>query len=654
MAASGGQVCSTPDCGQPAAFSTRSRPAWCQSCIADLFQRGGVRLATAFAGGRTSWQLTTCLTCQVQAHYRLDYVIDRSRFGEAVCRACYWRGWAAQQRAPWQDQVLALLADHTPAEIAELHPDPAVIEFLEHGWWRPDQIVARLDEAGFDLAGLTAPVTGAGDPVVTCCRACGRLSAERMGDVGFGCSCSRNQRAASPGRVLLADSDDPCLDWWDNELNSEADLATATLRARRSVHWVGPLCGHRFNSPVAGMSVSPTCPTCQSEAFKREQAENARLAALTVRDVPELAQAWADEANPASVSAAAGSLHRFCCPNGHHPRISPRTFLRNGCPHCRADLTRGSGPTLAVAQPEIASQWHPVRNGALTPNDVGPGSRRTVWWLADCCGHEWREAVQDRDKYRRWRCPSCRTFLDSLAWQNPGLASEWSPDNPVSPWQVRPHTSTSFTPQWVCATDPSHTWRAPLSSRSSGAGCPECRISGKSAVELSHFRAAAEVFGSARSGMVLRDDAFTGRNTWTVDIAVDLGDRLLIIEYDGAYWHGSDRDIEVDLRKTRDLLAAGHLVVRLREEGLPTLQIDHCDYLEITVYSAAPHPAVAMSEVLDWVDRQHEPRPRRAADGGRSARLGWKTLRRFSGHEWDTPPTPPCCQPSARVCDADR
>jgi hypothetical protein len=565
-----------------------------------MFDHGGLRLAAPFTGGPRQWQLTTCLTCQVQAHYRLEYVLDRNQVGEAVCRACFWRAWAAGQRAPWQDQILTLLADHTPAHIAESFPDPAVIEFLDHGWWRPEQIVAQFDEVGFDIVGLTAPVTAADDPVVTCCRVCGRLSAQRMADAGFGCPCSRNQRTPRPGRVLLADSGDPCLDWWDNELNSEADLATATLRTRRRVAWVGPLCGHRFTATVADMSETPTCPECRAEAWQREQAENTRLATLSVRDIPDLAEAWADEADPGSVCAADMGLRRFRCPNGHHPRISPSTFLRNGCPHCRAALTRGTGPTLAAAQPEITSQWHPVRNGTLTPNGVGPGSRRAVWWLADCCGHEWQQAVADRDKYRRWRCPNCRTFLDSLAWHNPTLAAEWSPNNPVGPWHVRPHTSTPFTPQWVCATDPSHTWASPLSARSSGAGCPECRTAGKSAVELAHFQAATDVFGAARSGLVLRDGAFTGRNMWAVDIAVDLGDRLLLIEYDGAYWHSSDRDIETDQRKTRDLLAAGHLVVRLREHGLPPLTIDHPHYLELVVYSAAPRPAEVIATVAAW------------------------------------------------------
>ncbi|MFR4757130.1 MAG: zinc-ribbon domain-containing protein [Evtepia gabavorous] len=30
--------------------------------------------------------------------------------------------------------------------------------------------------------------------------------------------------------------------------------------------------------------------------------------------------------------------------------------------------------------PALARQWHPTKNGGLTPAAVAPGSRRRVWW----------------------------------------------------------------------------------------------------------------------------------------------------------------------------------------------------------------------------------------------------------------------------------
>lgn len=280
-------------------------------------------------------------------------------------------------------------------------------------------------------------------------------------------------------------------------------------------------------------------------------------------------------------------LRRFRCPAGYHPRISPLTFLQSGCPSCRGAEPRTSQKNwLADTLPEIADQRHPSRNGKLTAQDVVWDSKRAVWWLADCCGHEWEESPRSRDKYDRLRCPQCRTILGSQAWQDPGLAAEWSPANPVTSWHVPPYATTPFVPELICATNPAHVWTSSLSVRSNGAECPECREAGKSKVELAHHAAAEECFREhAQAPCLLRDKAFTTRKSWSADISADIGGR---VEYDGAYWHREPAKVMTDVRKTADLLAAGYLVVRLREDDLPPLEISSPRYLEVRVYSAAP------------------------------------------------------------------
>ncbi len=192
---------------------------------------------------------------------------------------------------------------------------------------------------------------------------------------------------------------------------------------------------------------------------------------------------------------------------------------------------------LADYQPELVAQWHPTRNGSTTPSDLAWDSKRVVWWFSECCGHEWESSPLDRDKYARLRCPACKSILGSLAWVDPGLAAEWAPDNSVSPWHVRPNATLLFTPSWVCANNTAHVWTSPLSTRRVGAGCPECRETGKSRIELLYHEAALEVFGDARSGVTLTSDEFNSRDRWTADIFVTSGPASIVVEYDGAYWH---------------------------------------------------------------------------------------------------------------------
>ena len=212
--------------------------------------------------------------------------------------------------------------------------------------------------------------------------------------------------------------------------------------------------------------------------------------------------------------------------------------------------------------------------------------------------------MRARDKYQRLRCPRCRTILGSLAWSDPGLAAEWSPANPVTAWHVRPYANTNFVPEWVCATNPDHVWQMSLPSRSVGAECPECRPTGKSRVELDHHAAANELFGDARSNALLREPAFTARKAWTVDVLVTTASGRVAIEYDGAYWHRADAKVHVDTSKSRDLLAAGYHVARLREDDLLPLDIDHPRYWEFRVYARAPRPQDVMTAIHGWLQSQ--------------------------------------------------
>ena len=159
------QLCCVEGCTNTAAFKTRSKPTWCDAHIIETQRIGGLKPLEPFTHP-DDWQLTECLACTVQAHYRFVYTLDKNRYGEPTCRACYWRAWSGNQRA--------LLGDFANLE-------PGVYE----------EAKAFAEENGFDYLGpLSVPSLG-GSPHHVRCRRCGRISAQRLGDIGWGCSCSR-------------------------------------------------------------------------------------------------------------------------------------------------------------------------------------------------------------------------------------------------------------------------------------------------------------------------------------------------------------------------------------------------------------------------------------------------------------------------------
>ena len=53
--------------------------------------------------------------------------------------------------------------------------------------------------------------------------------------------------------------------------------------------------------------------------------------------------------------------------------------------------------SLAEKHPELTKQWHPTKNGELTPNDVTFGSNKKVWWKCDKAeDHEWKASLKNR------------------------------------------------------------------------------------------------------------------------------------------------------------------------------------------------------------------------------------------------------------------
>ena len=56
-----------------------------------------------------------------------------------------------------------------------------------------------------------------------------------------------------------------------------------------------------------------------------------------------------------------------------------QTRTWNGC--SITDTSRRRVGSLADRNPELAKEWHPIKNGDLTPAQVTPGSGKKVWWI---------------------------------------------------------------------------------------------------------------------------------------------------------------------------------------------------------------------------------------------------------------------------------
>jgi hypothetical protein len=118
----------------------------------------------------------------------------------------------------------------------------------------------------------------------------------------------------------------------------------------------------------------------------------------------------------------------------------------SGCPYCSGNRVAQSN-CLATKYPELAKEWHPTRNGDLTPKDVTSGSGRKVWWKCPVTDdHEWEAQVVSRT-HMGSGCPCCENLKavksNCLATTHPVLSKQWHPTK-----------NGSLTPEDVVAPSP--------------------------------------------------------------------------------------------------------------------------------------------------------------------------------------------------------
>ena len=75
-------------------------------------------------------------------------------------------------------------------------------------------------------------------------------------------------------------------------------------------------------------------------------------------------------------------------------------------------ITLAKENSVAMKYPELVADWHPTRNGNVTPDMLAQNSNRRVWWQCHVCGHEWCVSIGNRTANHRG-CPKCASSLRS-------------------------------------------------------------------------------------------------------------------------------------------------------------------------------------------------------------------------------------------------
>ena len=234
------------------------------------------------------------------------------------------------------------------------------------------------------------------------------------------------------------------------------------------VWWKCDECDHEWQDTIHKRNRETWgCSKCRSLAIKR----------------PDLAKEWHPIRNetltPFDVSVGSQQIVWWMCDkNGEYQMSVDERRRLKSCP-CHATNTHNlhEHNNLAAVNPDISKQWHPIKNGSITPKDIFPASTKKYWWICEK-SHEYESAPHQRH-YEKHGCPYCVgkkvSKENSLFLCRPDLVEQWHliKNGNLTPSQV---TRSSGKNVWWSCKNCNHEWEAYINNRVRSSGkCPNCK-----------------------------------------------------------------------------------------------------------------------------------------------------------------------------------
>lgn len=193
---------------------------------------------------------------------------------------------------------------------------------------------------------------------------------------------------------------------WHSVKNENLTPDDVTFASHKKYWWICKL-GHEYKTSVHTKSKGGTCPYCSGHKLHK----NNSLSAVNLI----LSKDWHPTKNgnktPENVFPNSRNEKAWwqCQKNKEHvweSKISTRHNNNQGCPYCNGKRVSKEN-SLANAVPKLAKQWHPLKNGELTPNTVTRSSGKMAWWQCSGCNHEWEAYINNRVR-SSGKCPNCK------------------------------------------------------------------------------------------------------------------------------------------------------------------------------------------------------------------------------------------------------
>lgn len=384
---------------------------------------------------------------------------------------------------------------------------------------------------------------------------------------------------------------------WHPTKNGDLLPINVTYGSKKVVWWLGK-CGHEWDmSILSRTNRNSGCPYCSVPAKRVLSGFNDLKTKF-----PQIAEEWHPTKNgdllPIDITFGSKKVVWWLGKCGHEWDMSilSRTSMKCGCPYCSVPAKRvlSGFNDLKTKFPQIAEEWHPSKNGNISPDNILPGSKIKVWWLGKC-GHEWEQSIQHRVNTAKG-CPFCThqkvlEGVNDLASVNPELLQEWDYKmNDISPKKIMAGSPKKA--WWICPFG--HSYQSSISGRSKmHLGCPVCaKESRTSFPEQAMFYYIKKYYQDA----INSDMEAIG-----LELDIFIPSLKVAIEYDGIKWHKTSK---TDNKKNLLCIKKNIRLIRIREEGLCVF--DNCLCLVRSNLSTNESLSNVIQEVLYILNEKGE------------------------------------------------
>ena len=198
---------------------------------------------------------------------------------------------------------------------------------------------------------------------------------------------------------------------WDYTKN-EGRPENYTFRSTKKANWICSQCQTHWESRICDRVDAKYggCPKCSA----RKRGEERHKKAIEIRGGitdPFLLSEWDYERNirgPEHYTLYSNEVVYWICSKcGYRfkAKICNRA-RRKSCACCSGKIVVSGINDLATTHPQLAEEWHPTKNGDLSPRNVSYGMAKKVWWICQE-GHEYQATILHRSSGTS--CPVCNS-----------------------------------------------------------------------------------------------------------------------------------------------------------------------------------------------------------------------------------------------------